>query len=260
MLVPNIIMHGKNKTICIAGKNQCAIDALNYVCNNYSNYNIVSLPNFSDKGKDGWQKSFRKFSKSKNIKTTNLKKLYKTKDLYLFSLEYENIIKTNKFISKKLFNLHFSLLPKFRGCHTNFYQIYYGEKISGVTLHKIDKGIDTGPIIDKIIFKVKNNSTAFDNYRNLLTNSFKLFKKDIKKILNDNYSIKKQNKKNGSYFSRKSIDYNKIVNIKELKHNLKTHNLIRSLIFPPFQLPIYNGKKIIKSIDKNKKIKLTFQL
>jgi methionyl-tRNA formyltransferase len=252
-------MHGKNKTICIAGKNQCAIDVLNYVCKNYSNYNIVSLPNFSDNGKDGWQNSFRKFSRSKNIEITNLKKLYKIKNLYLFSLEYENIIKINKFNSKNLFNLHFSLLPKYRGCHTNFYQIYYGEKESGVTMHKIDSGIDTGPIIDKIIFKIKDNHTAYDNYKNLLINSVKLFKKNIKKILRDNYSEKKQKLKYGSYFNRKSVDYTKIVNIKELNHNLKTHNLIRSLIFPPFQLPIYNGNKIIKSIYKKKKIKLTFQ-
>ena len=41
-------------------------------------------------------------------------------------------------------------------------------------------------------------------------------------------------------------------------NNIKTHNEIRALIFPPFQLPIYNGKKIIKSIYKKKKIQLRY--
>jgi len=252
-------MHGKNKTICIAGKNQCAIDALNFVNKNYKNYKIVSLPNHSDNGIDGWQKSFKKFSKSKKIKIINLKKLYDIKDLYFFSLEYEKIINVNKFMSKNLFNFHFSLLPAYRGCHTNFYQIFFGEKKSGVTLHKMNNGIDTGNIIDNIVYKIGINDTAYLNYQKLLKNSFKLFKNNIKNILNNNYADKKQNKKLGSYFSRKSVNYNKIINIKELSHNLKTHNLIRSLIFPPFQLPIYNGRRIIKSVYKNKKIRLLFQ-
>jgi len=252
-------MHGNNKTICIAGKNQCAIDALSFVYKKYKQYNIVSLPNNSDNGIDGWQKSFKKFSISKKIKIIDIKKLYKIKNLYFFSLEYEKIINVDKFISKNLFNFHFSLLPSYRGCHTNFYQIYFGEKKSGVTLHLMDKGIDTGNVIDNNIYKIGINDTAYFNYQKLLINSYKLFKKNIQTILNDNFKKKKQNNKIGSYFSRKSIDYNKIINIKELKHNLKTHNLIRSLIFPPFQLPKYNGKNIIKSVYKNRKIRLIFQ-
>ena len=46
--------------------------------------------------------------------------------------------------------------------------------------------------------------------------------------------------------------------LKEIKNNLITHNQIRSLIFEPFQLPIYNHKKIIKSFFKNKKIRLLY--
>ena len=36
-------------------------------------------------------------------------------------------------------------------------------------------------------------------------------------------------------------------------------NLIRSLIFKPFQLPVYNKKKIIKSVFKNNLIKIKYQ-
>lgn len=252
-------MHGKNKVICIAGKNQCAIDALMYVKKNFKKYKILSLPNKSDTGKDGWQKSFRKFSKKQKIKITTLKELYNIKDLLLFSLEFEAIINTNRFISKKLFNFHFSLLPKYRGCHTNFYQILYGEKITGVTLHLMNKGIDTGNIIDKITYNLPINCTAFENYKKLLKYSFKLFKKNINRIIKNKYTSKKQLIKNGSYFSRKSINYTKIIKINKLNHNLKTHNKIRSLIFQPFQLPIYNGNKIVRSIYKNRKIKLIYQ-
>ena len=251
-------MHGINKSICIAGKNSCAIESLSFLIKNFKHMNILALPNNSDKGIDGWQKSFRKFAKKKDIPITNLSYLYNKKDLIFFSLEYEKIIDIKNFKSKKLFNFHFSLLPKYRGCHTNYHQIRSGEKKSGVTLHEIDNGIDTGDIIDSLSFKISNNSTAYENYEKLLKKSLLLFKKNIKKIIKNEYKSKKQNLKKGSYFSRKSVNYKKLINFKEIKHSFTTHNQIRSLIFKPFQLPIYNDKKIIKSIFKNKKIRLLY--
>ena len=38
------------------------------------------------------------------------------------------------------------------------------EKESGVTIHRIDNGIDTGPIIDQIKFSIKKNTNAYQNY------------------------------------------------------------------------------------------------
>ncbi len=251
-------MHGKNKTICIAGKNKCAIYCLSYVIKKFKDFNILALPNKSDNGKDDWQKSFKKFSLKNKIPITTLKKLYHKKNLYFFSLEYEGILNINKFKSNNLFNFHFSLLPKYRGCHTNYFQILNGEKNTGVTLHKMDRGIDTGKIIDISRFNIGMNTTAYENYLKLLDQSIKLFKKNIYRIINNEYSLRKQNLKKGSYFSRNSVNYKKLILLKEITHNKSTHNKIRSLIFPPFQLPIYNGKKIKRSIFKNNKIKLVY--
>ena len=86
-----------------------------------------------------------------------------------------------------------------------------------------------------------------------------IFKKNLDKILNDNYKLNNQNLKKGSYYSRKSVNYKNIVILNKFNHDIKTHNRIRALIFPPFQLPIHNGKKIIKSIYKNNKIKLKYK-
>jgi len=251
-------MHGKNKTICIAGKNKCAIDCLTYLLKKYPNFEILALPNKSDDGNDTWQKSFKKFAQKNKVPITNLKSLYNKKNLYFFSLEFEEILNTKLFKSKNLFNFHFSLLPKYRGCHTNYYQILNGEKKSGVTLHKMNRGIDTGMIIDSLSFRIQINTTAYQNYLKLLNTSVILFKKIFHKILSNSYSTKKQNLKRGSYFNKKSVNYKKLIHLNKIKHNLNTHNMIRSLIFPPFQLPIYNGKKIKKSLFKNKKIRLLY--
>ena len=243
--------------ICIAGKNKCAVDAVKFLLyRKLSKDKILVLPNHNDNGKDNWQPSLKKFAIKNKIKIIKPERLYSIKQLFFFSLEYDKIINIKKFQSKNLFNLHFSLLPKYRGCHTNFLQIYKGEKISGVTLHKIDKGIDTGDIIDQIKFKIGINDTAYENYLKLMKFSIILLKKNLFKILDNNYKLKKQKLNYGSYYSKNSINYKKIIKFKVKNFTIEKHNKIRSLIFPAYQFPIVNGAQISKSIYKNKKVYL----
>ena len=243
--------------ICIAGKNKCSIDALKILIRNRINKkNILVLTNASDDGYDNWQPSLKKYSRKNKFRIISINDLYEIKDLIFFSLEYEKIINIEKFKSKKLFNFHFSLLPKYRGCHTNFLQIYNSEKYSGVTLHKINKGIDTGNIIDQKKFKIKLNHTAYDNYLRLMNYSVIMFKKNLHKILKSNYRERKQILSKGKYYKRSSVNYKKILKIEVKNQSIKLHNKIRSLIFPPYQMPIVNGIKVKKSIYKNNKIYL----
>ena len=52
-------MNKRNKFICIAGKNQCSIDFVNYISKFLPKKNILILPNKSDSGIDTWQPSFK---------------------------------------------------------------------------------------------------------------------------------------------------------------------------------------------------------
>jgi phosphoribosylglycinamide formyltransferase-1 len=47
----------------------------------------------------------------------------------------------------KILNIHPALLPSFPGVHAQRQALDYGVKITGVTVHLIDEGVDTGPII-----------------------------------------------------------------------------------------------------------------
>ena len=244
--------------ICIAGKNECAVNVLKHLLlRKFKKNNILVLPNNNDKGVDCWQPSLKKFAKRNNIRIIKIKNLYSLKRLIFFSLEYDKIINIKDFKSQNLFNFHFSLLPKYRGCHSNFLQIYKGEKFSGVTLHKIDNGIDTGDIIDQIKFRIKINDTALDNYKKLMKFSTILFRKNLNNIINNKYNLRKQILSNGRYFNKKSVNYKNKLKITMNKSSLKNHNRIRSLIFPAYQLPLVNGVKVLKSIYRNKKIYLT---
>ncbi len=44
-------------------------------------------------------------------------------------------------------NIHNSRLPKYRGMLPNFWQLYHGESVSGVTVHRINAALDDGAII-----------------------------------------------------------------------------------------------------------------
>jgi len=59
----------------------------------------------------------------------------------------------------KIINIHPSLLPSFKGLNAQRQAIEYGAKISGCTVHFIDEGVDTGPIILQSSVPVLDNDT-----------------------------------------------------------------------------------------------------
>jgi phosphoribosylglycinamide formyltransferase 1 len=54
----------------------------------------------------------------------------------------------------RLINVHPSLLPSFPGLHAIQQAIDYGVRVMGVTVHFVDEGVDTGPIIAQEAFEV----------------------------------------------------------------------------------------------------------
>ena len=54
----------------------------------------------------------------------------------------------------RLINVHPSLLPAFPGLHPIQQAVDYGVRVMGVTVHFVDEGVDTGPIIAQEAFEV----------------------------------------------------------------------------------------------------------
>lgn len=91
--------------------------------------------------------------------------------IFLDRLRNENvdvIINQSQFIIKKPFiesarigvlNRHNALLPKNRGRLTPFWVLYHGENESGVSIHFVDEGIDSGPIVVQKKFKIEKGAT-----------------------------------------------------------------------------------------------------
>ena len=59
----------------------------------------------------------------------------------------------------RIMNIHPALLPSFPGLHVQKKAIEYGAKFSGCTVHFVDEGVDTGPIIIQAVVPVYDNDT-----------------------------------------------------------------------------------------------------
>ena len=236
--------HMPNRPICIAGKNSIALAGLSYVLENYAkDHEIFALGDKKDTFIDKWQPSYLKFAKSKGIKIVELEDLYTINDLCFISLEYFKLIDPGKFSTENFFNIHFSLLPAYRGMYTSAHPILNGESITGCTIHEIDAGIDTGKIISQSSFSIDEGFNCKDVYENYLKSGIGLVFDTIDSLIQDSFQSSPHSQDGGSYYSKSSIDYENL-DLDTLGGSENLIRQIRAYSFRDYQLPIINKKRI----------------
>ena len=90
-----------------------------------------------------------------------------------------------EFIKKfknQILNIHPSILPAFPGLDAQRQAIEAGASHSGCTVHFVDEGVDTGPIIVQETVKIKNNDTEETLSKRILTKEHKAYVKAVKLI------------------------------------------------------------------------------
>ncbi|MGB9612706.1 MAG: phosphoribosylglycinamide formyltransferase [Candidatus Margulisiibacteriota bacterium] len=80
----------------------------------------------------------------------------------------------------KMMNIHPALLPSFPGLHAQKQALEYGVKISGATVHFVDEGCDTGPIIIQSAVEVKEDDTEETLAARILEQEHKIYPQAIK--------------------------------------------------------------------------------
>ena len=83
----------------------------------------------------------------------------------------------------KIINIHPSLLPSFKGAHAIEQAFEYGVKYTGVTVHYVDEGMDTGSIIAQQTVKVAKRDTVETLEEKIHKVEHKLYPKVIKDLL-----------------------------------------------------------------------------
>ena len=240
--------------LILAGKNNIAVDVLDYCLKNL-HIPIQVIVNKTETFKNSWQKSFGFHARLWNVPIVELNEIYEMEEIIFISVEFDQLIKPKLFKSKKLYNIHFSLLPKYKGMYTSAWPILNNEKETGVTFHEIDAGIDTGDIIEQSKININEEDTSRDLYSKYIIEGTKLVIKNIPNLISQNIISKRQSRYKSTWFSLKSINYDNL-EINYFQTAFQITNQLRAFSFREYQLPKFE-KNYINSwkITKNKSLK-----
>ena len=146
-------------------------------------------------------------------------------------------------------NIHLGDAERYRGAYPSIRALMKGDDTYGVTLHRIDRNIDTGDILAKLSFPIPQGSTGRDLYDLMTEKGYELFLQ----CWNDLIA--------GTAVSGTSPQDGRTAEMmykRELEHRLYPPEAfaraVRALTFPPFPPPYFisEGRKFIITEDSTK--------
>ncbi len=138
---------------------------------------IISPKDFSDK--DSYYSHIAEMLKSKGVELVALAGFMRVVGKTLIQA-----------FPNKIMNIHPALLPSFPGLHGQKQAVDYGAKISGCTVHFVDEGVDTGPIIIQAAVPVYNDDTEDSLSERILKQEHRIFPLAIKLFSEGKITVK----------------------------------------------------------------------
>jgi phosphoribosylglycinamide formyltransferase 1 len=86
-------------------------------------------------------------------------------------------------------NIHPSLLPAFPGLHAQRQAIEHGAKVSGCTVHFVDEGLDSGPILAQAVVPVLDGDTEDTLAARILTEEHRIYSEAIGLVLSGRWRL-----------------------------------------------------------------------
>jgi phosphoribosylglycinamide formyltransferase 1 len=90
---------------------------------------------------------------------------------------------------RRILNIHPSLLPSFPGLDAQHQALEHGVKFSGCTVHFVEEGIDSGPIICQAAVPVLDDDTADSLSARILKEEHRIYSQGISLVLSGKYHI-----------------------------------------------------------------------
>ena len=151
---------------------------------------------------------------------------------FLFSFYYRMMLKPAMLATARrgAFNMHGSLLPKFRGRVPINWAIIKGETETGATLHEMVEKPDAGRIVDQESVAILPDETAFDVFSKVTAAAAIALDRALPGLIDGTAPLRDQDLSKGGYFrGRKTEDG--IINWLDSAQNI--HNLVRA-VAPPY--------------------------
>jgi UDP-4-amino-4-deoxy-L-arabinose formyltransferase/UDP-glucuronic acid dehydrogenase (UDP-4-keto-hexauronic acid decarboxylating) len=124
----------------------------------------------------------------------------------IFSFYYRNLL-CNDILSlptKGAFNLHGSLLPKYRGRAPLNWVLVNGEKETGVTLHRMTQRADAGDIVAQQSVAISDTDVALSLHQKLCSASQTLLRDVLPKIRSGQTQERPQDESQATYVGRRT--------------------------------------------------------
>jgi len=96
----------------------------------------------------------------------------------------------------RIINIHPALLPSFKGVHGIKDALDYGVKVTGVTVHFVDEGVDTGPIILQEAVRINDEDTEETLAIRIHALEHRLYSDAIRLLTEDRFKIEGRKVKN----------------------------------------------------------------
>lgn len=151
---------------------------------------------------------------------------------FLFSFYYRHMLQPALLAvpTRGGFNMHGSLLPKYRGRVPVNWAVIHGESETGATLHEMVEKPDAGRIVDQAAVPILPNDTAHDVFNKVTVAAEIVISRSIPSLLEGTARLTAPDLKAGSYFSGRTPELGRIDWTKDA---WSVHNLVRA-VAPPY--------------------------
>ncbi len=149
---------------------------------------------------------------------------------FVISFNYRHLVSKEvlELLPDRVINLHISLLPYNRGSSPNFFS-FMDDTPKGVTIHLMDKGLDTGDILCQ-------KEVKFDESQETFTSSYEKLMQEVKDLFKENWE---------------DIRDGRITPVKQ--SGIGTYNKMRELEVIQEQVPFQWGERIAEFKERYRK-------
>ena len=125
--------------------------------------------------------NFKEFKNREDYDKEIIKALEEKKIDLVVLAGYMRIISPyfSKMYKNRIINIHPALLPSFPGLHAQRQAVEHGVKVSGCTVHFVDEGVDSGPVILQKAVEVKDDDTEESLAERILKEEHQIYPRAI---------------------------------------------------------------------------------
>jgi methionyl-tRNA formyltransferase len=164
---------------------------------------------------------------------------------FIFSFYYRRMLPAAlvKLARRGAFNMHGSLLPKYRGRAPVNWAVLKGETETGATLHAMVEKPDAGGIVDQQAVPIGPDETAGEVFAKVTDAAETVLRRSIGKLLEGKATLRGQDLASGSYFGGRRPEDGRI---DWSRSALEVHNLVRA-VAPPYPGAFSGNLKIFRT-------------